>query len=101
MNGLSSFYLFSHNHHYKTLKDRNIYSVPGRRNVSETKESLYCISKAVADFSLFDLQAVIYESSEEEADEEDGADALNGLCQNKNTGALKTGAAAPRCSSSH
>ena len=49
-------------------------------------------------FSLFDLQAVIYENSEEETDEEDGTDAVNGLCQNKNTGALRSGAAAPHCS---
>lgn len=49
-------------------------------------------------FSLFDLQAVIYKNSEEEEDEEDGTDAVNGLCQNKNTGALRSGAAAPYCS---
>ena len=47
---------------------------------------------------LFDLQAVIYEISEEETDKEDGTDAVNGLCQNKNIGALRSGAAAPHCS---
>lgn len=41
--------------------------------------------------SLFDLQAVIYKHSEEEKDEEDGNDAVNGLCQNKNSGALRSG----------
>lgn len=47
---------------------------------------------------LFDLQAVIYKISEEETDKEDGTDAVNGLCQNKNIGALRSGAAAPHCS---
>lgn len=41
-------------------------------------------------FILFDLQAVIYKYSEEK-DKEDGTDAADGLCQNKNTGALSSG----------
>lgn len=43
--------------------------------------------------SLFDLQAVIYKHSVEE-DAEDGNDAVNGLRQNKNSGALRSGGAA-------
>lgn len=50
-------------------------------------------------FFLFDLQAVIYKNSEEEKDQGDGPDAVNGLRQNKNSGALRSGAAAPHCSS--
>lgn len=47
---------------------------------------------------MFDLQAVIYRNPEEETGGENGTRAADGLCQDKNTDALRSAAAAPRSS---
>lgn len=61
------------------------------------RPSLCRSSKARLNFFLFDPQAVNYKTSEEEwEEEEDDIDAVDGLRQNKNTDALKSGAAPPR-----
>ena len=62
-------------------------SVPGSHNVCETKGSLYSSSKAVTEFlSVWFAGCNLQKTLKKRRDDEDGTDAVNGLCQNKNTG---------------
>lgn len=73
---------------------------PSLADTMPARQRDHCTSnqKLWLNSSLFDLQAVIYKHSEKEKDEEDGNDAIHGLCQNKNIGALRSaGATAPWC----